>query len=61
MNLNKLNALLHQYHPKASGAFQYHRTGGTCYIYFRACPAAHVVDTLINLMGNVHIVVEDAA
>jgi|GEM_PF-4174615 len=61
MNLNKLNSIIHKYHPESRRAFQYHRTGGTCYIYFRARPSSCVVDTLISLFVNVSIIIEAAA
>lgn len=62
MNNNQINALIRKYHPDCkSGIMRSHCTGGTHYLYFRARPADSVVDTLIALLDNVYIIIEEVA
>lgn len=62
MSTNTLNALIRKYHPSLkAGVVQCHCTGGTHYVYFRARPDNCVVDTIINLLENVSIIIEEVA
>lgn len=62
MNNNQINALIRKYHPDVrSGVIHSHCTGGTHYLYFRARPTDAVVDTLIALLADVYVIIEEVA
>lgn len=62
MSTNTLNALIRKYHPEVqSGVVRCHCMGGTHYLFFRSRPADKVVDTLIALLNNVSIIIEEVA